>query len=62
MKEFLLFPWRLFWRLVWDLGETTAWKPIVKRAPFIFSQMTGLKGNRLKPKKVAIEAKESEKS
>ena len=43
--KFILFPYRLLFRLVWDFSE---WQKIGlgRFAPFVFEQMTGFKGGK----------------
>jgi hypothetical protein len=45
--NFLLFPWRLFWRLMWDIFEKKHWS-FGRFAPWVFGQIIGRKGRRIK--------------
>lgn len=47
--DFLLFPYRLFFRLIWDTSERFK-VGLGRFAPFVFEQMTGFKGEKINKK------------
>ncbi len=41
-------PWQTLWLLVWNFFEMFSWGPFAKLAPWVFQQMIGCKGKRIK--------------